>query len=194
MPTIFPDGGGRKEFYTMVGRCIKTWANVEDAVFKLCEFALQAPRKQVAIVYFRTPALDARLELTSELMLSVLPQRTRQSGGHDHPDVKRWNTLIADIKSLLPTRNMLAHAPVVEKVHVDISLSTLESWIKIALSEHEKLRGRKITMGSAIIGVAEMQSHHKAVIALVNRLNDFYTDARARHAKFSPNSSGQSQD
>jgi hypothetical protein len=149
MSTIFPDGGGPNEFYTMVGRCIKAWANVEDGVFKLCAFALQAPAKQVAIVYFRTPTLDARLELTSELMLSVLPQRARQSGGHDHSDVKRWNTLVADIKNLLPTRNMLAHAPVIESVLVEYSLSmtdktkppltrTIESWIKIAMSEHEK--------------------------------------------------------
>lgn len=75
----------RNEFYQLIGKCIKEWAMVEEKLFELFVFALKAPRKQAAIVYYRCPTIDARLNLTDKLIRAILPQRERKDGGHDHP-------------------------------------------------------------------------------------------------------------
>ena len=48
----------RKEFFELVGRCIKAWARTESALFEICAFALKAPREQAAVIYFRSPSMD----------------------------------------------------------------------------------------------------------------------------------------
>ena len=65
-------GQAYQEFYTVVGRCIAEWGNVEDWLFKLCRECL-GPYEQSAIVYYRTPGVDVRLKLVDELVRSILP-------------------------------------------------------------------------------------------------------------------------
>jgi hypothetical protein len=105
------DKGTETSFLMHPGYCISTWAEVEQKLFEICWKALQSPREQAAIVYYRTPTLDARLTLTDELLRHVLPKRERPNGGHDHPDVMAWDALDKEITELLPTRNRLAHHP-----------------------------------------------------------------------------------
>ena len=54
------------EFFTWLGKCITAWAQVEEHLFEICVHSLGATRHRVAIVYYRTPTLDARLQLTNE--------------------------------------------------------------------------------------------------------------------------------
>jgi hypothetical protein len=56
------------EFYKWVGICIKVWAAVEDRMFELCGLVLKADPRHVSIIYYRTPTIDARLTLTSDLV------------------------------------------------------------------------------------------------------------------------------
>ena len=58
---------------------------VEEKLFELFAFALKAPRKQAAIVYYRCSTIDARLNLADELIRSILPRREKNDGGQaDH--------------------------------------------------------------------------------------------------------------
>jgi hypothetical protein len=79
MPKTDPE---RDEFYMWIGHCISAWAKVEERLFKICWHSLRAPKTQAAIVYFRTPSLDARLSLVDELVKSALPKPERRDGGH----------------------------------------------------------------------------------------------------------------
>jgi hypothetical protein len=98
---------GADEFFTWLGKCITAWASVENHLFEICVSSLGTTKHRAAIVYYRTPSLDARLELTNELVLTVLPARER--------DVKIWDNIKKEIKSLSPIRNRLAHHPVEQR-------------------------------------------------------------------------------
>jgi hypothetical protein len=118
--------------------------------------------RQAAIVYYRTPTLDARIQLTDELIRTVLPERHEQQGGHDHEDVQTWNRVRKEIADILPIRNRLAHRPVSNRtvfhgvlpgatpLDPEAVISGVGavadlfrfSWFESYVSEAEKLRGR----------------------------------------------------
>jgi hypothetical protein len=99
------------EFHMMMGYCIAEWATVDEELFLIFRDCL-GPYEQSAIIYFRTPGLNVRLGLTDELVLSVLPEKERKSGGHDHPSVKAWQEAIKGFDTLLAVRRRIAHQPI----------------------------------------------------------------------------------
>jgi hypothetical protein len=169
----------RNEFYQLVGKCIKEWANVEEKLFELCVFALAAPRKQSAIVYYKSPTIISRLNLVDELLRAILPPRTRKNGGHDHPHVVTWNEVCSAIKDALGERNLLAHAPVreVEAVQTMVPLTgadpfkTLASWLEIIASEGERL---KSVSEKKPIRTKDLHAHLTAVELLTKRISVFH--------------------
>ena len=60
------------EFNKAIGQCITQWALVEEELFQICWRVLQCALEHAAIIYYRTPNLDARLSLASELVESDL--------------------------------------------------------------------------------------------------------------------------
>src|SRR5437016_10623279 len=96
----------------MVGNCITEWANVEAALFAICWRCLGCTNVKAAIVYYRTPTIEARMTLVDELVKSILPKKGRRSGGHDHPDVSRWNNIEKEFRDLQTIRRRIAHHPV----------------------------------------------------------------------------------
>src|SRR5580704_18065915 len=105
MPDEPPKSGQElgDEFHAMVGYCIAEWASVDDELFQIFRHCV-GPIEQSAIIYYRTPGLKPRLDLTEELVKSVLPKRTKKSGGHD--------PAVADFEKLLGTRRRIAHQPI----------------------------------------------------------------------------------
>jgi hypothetical protein len=100
------------EFFLMIGNCITQWAHVQDEIFEICRQCLGCSRQNAAIVYYRTPTIDARMSLADELVALALPTRLRKSGGHDHPDLKKWKKIRDQFDALTTPRNQLAHHPV----------------------------------------------------------------------------------
>ena len=137
------------DFLMWVGFCITAWAKVEEHLFKICETCLRAREDRVAIVYYRTPTIDSRLKLVDELIRTALPKPARKRGGHDHPDLKVWNSLRKDIEGLLSTRSRIAHHPVRARGKTeDRPFWFLDetTWLEIYVSEAERLRtGREDT-------------------------------------------------
>jgi hypothetical protein len=163
------------EFYQWIGVCIKAWAAVENKLFDVCELVLAADRKRAAIVFYRTPTIDTRLSLTSELVLTVLPQRERKDGGHDHPDVFYWKDLVKDIRDLLPIRNLLAHAPIAHAHETEFldaeGKETMQtSWYEIMTSLEEQLTGKH----ELVIQDIELPEYLKKVRGIGQDLTHFY--------------------
>src|SRR6266478_5137133 len=69
------ESGAERDFLMWVGYCITTWADVEEKLFDVVWKCLQCPKEQAAIIYFRTPGLDARVTLADELVKNILPTR-----------------------------------------------------------------------------------------------------------------------
>jgi hypothetical protein len=144
------------EFLLMLGNCITQWASVEEELFEICLACLGCARGRAAIVYYKTPSIDARLNLVDELVATVLPRRQHRSGGHDHADLKIWKVIQKEFRSLLQTRNRLAHHPVGPRTlsrggfgasaatalgipAPELSTST---WFEVYISQNERLRER----------------------------------------------------
>ena len=82
-------------------------------MFEICDWALNTERSVAAIVFFRTPSIDARLTLVSDLLKRTLPAEKRDPKIHKHPtNLEIWTKLEKRIRSHLEFRNMLAHQPV----------------------------------------------------------------------------------
>jgi hypothetical protein len=157
-------------FYQYIGICISEWANVETQLFRLCAFVLKASTQHVAIVFRRTPTLETRLKLADELVMTVLPKRERQDGGHDAPIVIEWKAIQQEFRELMETRNHLAHWPVVRGTSVKIAMnpSTLdmeilshEDTLEMSQSLTELHRGTGKKDG---IKPTDLPGHHSKVI------------------------------
>jgi hypothetical protein len=132
--------GRHDDLFRWVGICFKEWASLEAHLFTTCLLVLGADATHVAIIYYRTPTLDARLTLADELL------RTRMSGR----DLVAWKKLLVDVRALLPIRNLLAHSPIAtvrqtEWLESDETgqIEPIDTnWLEIATSPWEQLRGR----------------------------------------------------
>ncbi len=169
----------RDEFHMWIGYCISSWARVEERLFEVCWAALSCPKERAAIVYYRTPTLDARLKLTDKLVRSALPKPARKSGGHLHRHVSIWEALKREITSQLQTRSRIAHQPVgIWQTPVpmdnDEDEFLLTSYL-LFMSENEVLRGR--TASPHALDVTHLVDHNYAVTRLAGELGIFCRDA-----------------
>ncbi len=173
------------EFLLMVGNCITEWAAVEEQLFEICRLCLGCPRDRAAIVYYRTPSIDARLSLADELVKAVLPKRTRKNGGRDHPDLRHWRELEKKFRALLPTRNRIAHHPVAPRVLSwgDLGAAGIEAqgleppklmsrtWFEVYTSQNEQLRERSANQRP--LRIDGLRSHFIATSKLMGALHQF---------------------
>jgi hypothetical protein len=173
-----------EEFLYWVGSCVTAWAKVEEQLFEVCLKCLGTRPELAAIIYYRTPTLDARLSLTNDLVRAVLPRPERKDGGHDHEDVRMWDKLRKEIGGLLPVRNRIAHHPVASRSigtppeDVTAALNEL-SWVELYVSESERLRGRDENTKPLL--APDLSAHRLATHEARVRLQRFISDVLSKH-------------
>ncbi len=165
-------------FFGLLGSCVAVWADVDNELFRIFRHCLSAPLAQAAIVYYRSPGLDVRLEMTTELVESQFPKPVRESGGHAHRAVKGWRNMKTDFKGLLAVRRRIAHhptRPIFEPFRAGESKvgELPPASFEIYIGEHEKLRaGEKPSLKLDDLG-----EHLKAVLLLRDWLRHFFYEA-----------------
>jgi hypothetical protein len=176
------------QFMTMVGNCITEWANVEEALFSICWLCLGCTKEKAAIVYYRTPYIDVRMSLVDELVKSTLPKKDRQSGGHDHPDVRRWDRVERDFRDLQHIRRRIAHHPVImtrNPFRDDHNSSSIgETSFGIYVSQSEAARGRSTNLRPLTIN--DLHRHLQKVNLVTEELHQFVQNVLPRHIGASP--------
>ena len=162
------------EFFMLVGRAVTEWAEVEDHLFHITHSILHTSRELAAIVFYRTPNIDARLTLTNDLMTTLCPPI--ESGDHKPQWLITWEKLQRDIKGELPTRNQLAHHPYSPFVDVlqsedgeDYEIATIRPGI--VMSPAEMLRKHRASL--PLLDKKDVQTHLATVKKFVNRLQMF---------------------
>ena len=128
------------EFMRLLGMCITEWAQIEEELFEVCHIILKTTQEHTAIIYYRTPTIDSRIQLANELVTTVFPPP--KSGDHPPVQKKTWAGICSEFKRLLPERNLLAHGkvgPTITDVNGD--------WLRDVKYEafphpHEKMRGK----------------------------------------------------
>jgi hypothetical protein len=181
-----------KEFHEHIGYCITAWADVEEelvnilfrSIFVLPGFSsVKLALRHTAIIYYRTPSLDARLSLVDEIVRTILPQRKKgASGEHNHPLVKQWNGLIKRCRDLLGTRRRIAHHPVAQS-HLFITnppgLGLLnQGWFELFANNIERLRGKDDE--AKPLRLHDLRQHQEDVKSLALNLRAFISDALVR--------------
>jgi hypothetical protein len=158
------------EFFEILGRCIAAWSHIDDELFRIFTECV-GPHEQCSIIFFRLPGLDARLKLTDEVVRSLMPKRTRVSGGHDHPSVKGWSQRYKEIDSLLPTRRRIAHHPVTYRYELALidQRGKPPLVLEVKAGEHERLRSKD----NKGLDRDDLVRHLTHVYAAANNLNEF---------------------
>lgn len=151
-------------FFAEIGRAITAWSSIESKLFRICQTVLQTDRELTAVVFFRTPTLKARVELTEELLKAEF-KKERADGGKDHPMIAKWHDLRGKINRLSNTRNILAHHQVSwtgangEPTRIEIAYKVNEGW-----------RGK---------GTTDTRLHVEDIIEHVGHLSEVLRDASA---------------
>jgi hypothetical protein len=179
-----PESGHESDhFHMWVGHCITAWADLEDGLFEILWHVLSCPQERAAIVYYKTPSLDARLTLVDELVRFVLPQT--KSGDQPHADLRNWSAIKSDIAKGLGIRRRIAHQPVrSRKVTVALSsddtLGKIElSYYEIYVSEMEALRGKPAKPET--LHINDLIEHEAGLQELTARIHTFDADVLAKH-------------
>jgi hypothetical protein len=168
LPTVPPRF---HEFYEWIGHCITQWSSVENELFWICFSVLDCTYGRAAIVYYRTPTIEARISLADELVRSLLPERERENGGHDHPLVKEWSGIVSDLRVIIPQRNLLAHSPVeaCQVSHVWPFRSEDEPIVRTSFPEQVRRPNSK----KRTLKMQEFAAHYDAVTAASIKLKAF---------------------
>jgi hypothetical protein len=171
------------DLFLWIGKCITAWARVEEHLFEICVTALGTTKQKTAIIYYRTPTLDARLKLTDELIRTTLPKRERKDGGHDHPDLTNWDNIRKEIGDTLPIRNRLAHHPVANRTidGATGAVAELFSWHEIYESDSEQLRGHREKPKPLL--APDLGNHRLAIEQLITKLELFRKHVLSKYAE-----------
>lgn len=138
-----------EELMLMFGSCVTEWAAIDSDLFHIRWECLDCSKERAAIVYFRTPAIEARRTLTNDLLVTVLPKRERPNGGKDHPAVITWLEIMKGLAKLLRIRNRIAHQPVSHKIEYARAGTARAgdllwvSWFESHASQHERSKVRQ---------------------------------------------------
>ena len=169
-----------------MGEAIALWAKLEAYLFKICRAALGASSQRAAIVYMRTPTLEARRLLVNDLLETRLHLRPK-NGGKEHPDAREWRSITEALKNLLPTRNQIAHRPMEPHIDwtegVDGGVGKAELWFEITTSDHERAR---YGGPNGSLNDADLRKHITDVRDLRERMIEFYVRKLPTHARLLP--------
>lgn len=187
-----------REFYQHLGIAIAEWAWIDAELFSVCAAVFRAPVLQhVAIIYYRTPTVDARLTLTDELVESVLPKPERKSGGHPHPTAKEWTAIEKAIRAELKIRRQLAHSPAYSVAQTEPPLPEgfpllaaigepgkfyriIDVWFASYVSLTERLRGGAAAESKAL-KIEDIKSHIERLREVGERLQRFRSTVLSGH-------------
>jgi hypothetical protein len=170
-------------FYAALGRAITNWAELEDVLFRMVHVILGCTQERAAIVFFRTPTLESRLTLTSDLVDSFFSKHA--PGEQPDPRIKSWKAISKQIRDQVPTRNHLAHHPVEPILEFAADESEIVIKHGSRTSSSELLRKRQDEPD--IHTLEDILKHRRTVQRIANALRNFQRmHVREQPAKFAP--------
>jgi hypothetical protein len=162
----------RDRFHMEMGYCVAAWAGVDDWLFRIFRDCI-GPYDQSAIIYYRTPGLDVRFTLTTEIVKTTLLPSWERPGKSD-PRIKAWDAIAVDFRKLLAVRRRIAHHPVRAGSSSWRYTPGLDSEFAIEVGEHERLRDSQANLPA--LGLRHLVVHRLGVEGLRQKLEAFYED------------------
>jgi hypothetical protein len=155
----------QKDFYQLIGECIKAWATVEGQLYDICAKLLKSDHNLVSVVFFRIHSIGGRRDLTDELLTVRFPK----IGGVDPPVIQAWKDIKKEIDVILPVRNSLAHHPVKMIISPGDPGTGLTHKFESSTSDKENLRGKPPRR----VAEEELKPHLDQVNAITASLEQF---------------------
>jgi hypothetical protein len=170
------------KFYNALGRAITNWASIEELLYETVYEILGCTRRRAAVVYYRTPTLDSRVTLTSDLLRTVFPESA--PGGKDDPGWAEWKAIRKKLKDALPTRNHLAHHQVSPIIDLWESTDGKEHKTTLRTASY-KSHAEQLRDGDPFnpIGLKEIERHITFVSNLAILLQAFRRRVLAKRLK-----------
>jgi len=163
------NSGAYGDFYFHVGHCVKVWAVVEKHLFDVCHIFLGSSKTVAAVVYGRTSTLEMRISLVNDLIKMTYPTKL---GDHDHSNLVTWKAIKKESERLIPTRNVIVHAPAGMQTTLDLTKLpdlVVNAWVEIYAAEHERLRGRAIPP----LKIEQVKTHREEATAFAKQISDY---------------------
>lgn len=170
----FTSGKEGQRFLAALGRAITIWAELEDVLFKIVLDILGCTFERAAIVFYRTPSIDARLTLTADLVRTFFPRH--EPGEHPDERIKQWENLEKQIRSHLRIRNSLAHhhaGPDALDYQLGDETERLEVEPSSYMSYSQSLTKRNPEK-KTLLGITEICDHTTNVRKLTTEVRDFH--------------------
>lgn len=169
-----------EDTYHWIGRCIARWGYVDNALFYICAWAMRCDEEVAAVVYYRTPSLDARISLVNDLMEARFIPGGLKSGQHPPPLLKAWRGLKQRLEEK-EFRNFIAHN---HTVTLSTALNEAASRYPYFSMTDQAMFGARVAQPGhdkkrrpskyEYIGPDELRAHYKVVCAIRNDLQAFH--------------------
>ena len=160
-----------------VGLCLTRWGLLDEIVFKIFHEILHTETKLAAIIYYKSPSLDTRLNLCDELVAAAFPYLA----GKPKPQIIRmWNGIREALRKLTPVRNALAHHNVgsmseIQMVQQEDKIFRAKgstTRMEIRLNQYQRLRdGNNLVK---LVKDEELPSHYDSVQATIVQMNKIF--------------------
>lgn len=166
--------------YHWIGRCIARWGYVDNALFDISAWALRCHEEIAAVVYYRTPSLDARISLVNDLIEARFIPGGLKNGEHAPPLLKAWRKLKKRLEEK-EFRNFIAHNHTVTLSSAMNAAASRYPYFsmndqamfgaRVAQPGHDK---RRRPSKYEFVGPDELRDHYKVVCSLRNDLQAFH--------------------
>jgi hypothetical protein len=155
----------QKEFYQLIGECIKAWATVEGQLYDICAKLLKSDAALVSVVFYRTSTLRGRIELIDELLTVRFPKTEVKNDAV----TTAWKSVKQQMTNIIPIRNSLAHHPVKMIISPGDPGTGLTHKFESSTSDKENLRGKPPRR----VAEEELKPHLDQVNAITASLEQF---------------------
>jgi hypothetical protein len=154
--------------------------------------------------HYRLPGLDLRLGLVDEIVKSILPNKLKRNGTHEHSDVKKWNRVFSDCKDILGIRRRIAHQPVRAQYEMNPDGRQIpwfldqeagvpqiaQASFEIYVSQNEQARGKDD--GPSPLTISDLQCHLKITEKVHLEMNKYFCDVLVPALRRAPRTTSQS--
>jgi hypothetical protein len=136
-----------------------------------CVALLKSDAALVSVVFYRTPAIGARIELVNDLLAVRFPKTKIDNQWLDPTVIKEWKAIKKQINDLLPQRNSLAHHPtkMIFSSNTDPSKWEYIVSVESSPSAEELLRGRPLER----VTQTQLQPHLDQINAITVSFDQF---------------------
>jgi hypothetical protein len=176
-----------KELLLWAGLYITECSVIERDLLRLTCDALSTGSQRTAIVYLSARTIEGRLSLIDELVTCVLAETIKPRGkSHKSSMLKRWESLLKEIRQIISIRNKLAHHPRSQAAQLVNGDYTRKLYPAVSVGIPEIFRGRRVAYEARPIFASDIAANCRKISPVLKKLASFSRRFAARSTTLKP--------